>query len=142
MPRHVDPRRCTIALDAHVLERADLTGRRLADRFQALSEAGAIRVLTVNRSRHVLSSIPGAGVQKVQTTVRDVLLGLIKGRIERNESIPDASSLFDPLETVSSYFITDDPTLLNDPERDTSAILVVTLEEFIAIYQAWVDWNS
>lgn len=142
MPPHIDPRRCIVALDAGVLERTEPARGQLAHRFRALTESGAIKILAVNKGRPVLSTNCGAGVRKVQTTVRNILLSLVQGKVRKYEYHLDESSLFEPLETVSRYLITDDPILLRDRDPEGAAILIVTLEEFFTIYQAWVDWNS
>ncbi|WP_395708151.1 hypothetical protein [Reyranella sp.] len=142
-PPLVDPRKCTIALDAGVLTRKGWVRTRLAGRFRTLRAAGAFRVVMVGGGSDEKKFTGGtAGAPPdLQEVLLEVLHELLQGR--RLED--DCPRPFDQLDPRTSYFVTDDYRVLQNRNvflEEEPSLIAVTLEEFFEIYQRWVNWNS
>lgn len=144
VPPLVDPRKCTVALDAGVLTRRGWVRARLAKRFQVLRAAGAFRVVTVTGASNdnARADIAAGDSKDLRDVLLEVLHELLQGRRSEDRS-PEL--LLERMDVRTSYFVTDDHHVLSNRNlflEEAPSLIVVTLEEFFEIYQRWVNWNS
>ena len=142
-PPLVDPRKCTIALDAGVLTRKGWVRTKLAGRFRTLRAAGAFRVVMVGAEND--DKRPPGSTTGVAPDLQEVLLEVLHELLQGRRVEDDYPHPFDQVDGRTSYFVTDDYRVLHNRNlfiEEEPSLIAVTLEEFFEIYQRWVNWNS
>lgn len=155
-PRALDPRIVNICYDSNALNRTGGPEDSNVDRFLELAESQVINLLTPKSVLAELShpktpaAIQAAALQQIYT----IQTGLTQGEIDTGQKIrailqgnakpgkhdADASHLTEAAK-YGGYFITHDQRIL-DKRSQLRAVIppslqVVTLEEFLAIYDSY-----
>lgn len=143
-PPFIDPRRCTIALDADVLAGTGMLRKQLARRFQLLRSAGTFRSVVVDDGRD--DSLRSSATTGKHDDLQKALLEVVHQTLTASDSGNSGAPFsLDQMIAGIAYFVTDDHRALMNRDAffdDTPPLIVVTLEEFFEIYQEWVNWNS
>ena len=153
------PRLCGVALDSMVLDRDGSPRDALVDRLLSLEGEGAIRFLqpgtaysqtqhpsTPAKVRDVMSgqifTLPTGLTQGEQDRRRQVL-ELMRGNSTTGRHDDDAAILFEAGKHACGYFITEDKRILRNRAKLQEVLgpplCIVTLEEFLPIYDAFVE---
>jgi hypothetical protein len=151
--RALDPRRCSISIDANALDRNGTTNDQLVDRFVKLSSTGHLNIVVSGGVRdevlhpHTPGYVKAAvlpkifnlrpGLNSIQQTERRRIHAILQGKAKPNKHAADASHLSEAAETGCSYFITNDQRFLNKQAELHAALpptlTIVTLAEFLDI---------
>jgi hypothetical protein len=153
------PRICGIALDSMVLDRNEGARDALVERLLALEKAGNIHFLepgTVYRqTQHPktpadVREVMGAqiftlptGLNSVEQDRRRRVLAVMRGNSVTDRHDADAAILFEAGKHGCGYLITEDQRILRNKAKLEEVLgpplCIVTLEEFLPIYDKFVE---
>jgi hypothetical protein len=151
--RPLDPRICSVAIDANALNCDGSTHDGLVDRLLGLSSAGTIRLLVPKRVREEISdprtpthiqvaALPqifsiGVGLKSDEQRRHRMITRALQGNARPGKHEADADHLFEAAK-YSGYFITHDDRILTRAGRLHEvlppSLTVVTLADFLAIF--------
>lgn len=150
----LDPRICNIAIDANTID-GDGTG--LVDRFLKLMSAGTINVVLPKGVRGEIlnprtpSEVQDAalpqiftlpvGLNPAEAHQKQIIAVVLQGNAKQGKHAADADHLFEAAK-YCGYFVTNDIRILNRSaglsEVLPPSLSVVTLADFLEIFDAWV----
>jgi hypothetical protein len=162
MTNGLDPRLGNIFLDANALDRDGSTRDKLVDRLEELQETEEISisipgsVRTETNHPHTPASVSGAMSQQISTlpvtrtsgeqTELDQIRLVLRGNALSGKHNADGEHLFEASKYGGRYFITHDRRVLNNRHKLekllSPGLAIVTLEEFLAIYDRFANTGS
>lgn len=154
----LDPRICSVALDANALDKDGGARDALVDRLLSLMKAGEIKFVQPNTARkqtlhpNTPSAVRGVMTAQIftlpteltpdeQTRRREVLI-VMRGNSTTNRHDADADIIFDAAK-YGGYLITEDRRILDNRAKLEKIIrlplCIVSLADFLALYDKFRD---